>query len=737
MPTQEAPLTEQGTILGTFQYMAPEQLEGLEADARTDIFAFGTTVYEMVTGKRAFEGKSQASLIGAIMSGQPAPIGAVQPVSPPALDHLVTTCLEKDPDERWQAAGDLKRQLTWIAGGGGIVEPAVPQAAAPVPTWRRGLPWSVAAIGLVAAVGLWSTRPVTDAPLTQVRVGVQPADRLGGQSRYVTGRTAFALSADGRTLFFVAGTGDENVMRLYRRDLAEAEAVPVEGTDGGVLPFLSPDEQWVGFWAAGELRKAPTRGGPPVTITALSRQPFAASWGPDDRIVFDQRDGLFQVSADGGTPEVLTEVDPERDEFRHLLPRMLPGGDAVVFTVQKAAFRWDDADVVVQSLSTGTRTVLIENGADARYVDTGHLLFVRLGTLMAVPFDLARLETTGGAVALIEGITQSVNVTNSGFDTGAAQFAVSDSGALVYLPGGIAPDIRARVVWVDREGVEEPLLAEPSSYFSVRLSPDGQRLAYTALGSNGGVWVHDLRRGATTRLSDGAPGYAIWTPDGQHVTFDRIESENPNLFWRTVDGSSPAERLTTSSDFQAPASWSPDGRDLVFTSGNDIRVLRVEGERTDEPLIQIPPFRSMHPALSADGRWLAYASNDTGGYEVYVQPYPGSGGRQQISTQGGRAPAWSPNGRELFYIAPPEGADGQRRMMAVDITTEPTLEAGRPSALFDWLYGGATPVRRYDVSHDGRRFLISVAEEQDPEPRGQLRFILNWHQELLERVPVP
>jgi eukaryotic-like serine/threonine-protein kinase len=421
-PTTSAGLTGEGAILGTLQYMAPEQLEGQAADHRTDIFAFGVVIYEIVTGQRAFAGGSQASLISAIMIGHPAPIAAVQPVSPLALDRLVMTCLEKDPDARWQAAGDL----------------------------------------------------------TQVSVGVQPAARLGGGVRYVTGRTAFTLSADGRTLYFVAGTDADDRGRLYRRDLAEAEAVPIEGTDGGMLPFLSPDEQWVGFWTAGELKKAPTGGGPPVTIAPVSAPPPAgATWGPDDRIVFDQRDGLFQVSADGGTPELLTELDPERDEFRHVLPRMLPGGDAVVFTVQKAAFRWADADVVVQSLSSGERTVLIENGADARYVDTGHLVFVRLGTLMAVPFDLNRLETTGGAVALFEGVTQAANVTNRGFDTGAAQFDVSDSGALVYLPGGIAPDQKTTVLWVDRQGVEEPVLAESSNYFSVRLSPDGERVAYT------------------------------------------------------------------------------------------------------------------------------------------------------------------------------------------------------------------------------------------------------------------
>ncbi len=668
------------------------------------------------------------------MTAQPAPVADLLPVSSPALQRLVSTSLEKGPDERWQSAGDLKRELMWIAGGGGadpeVVAPTVVSEAG----GRRVLPWGLTAAALVTAIGLWSVRPSIDGGLTHVSVGVQPSASLGGQSAYVTGRTAVTVTADGRTLFFVGKADGEVPVQLYRRDLAQPVAVPVEGTEGGFLPFLSPDEQWLGFYAGERLMKAPIGGGLPVEIMRLTRRPSGAHWTPEGVTVFDQNEGLFQIAADGGTPEALTEADPTQDELRHTLPRMLPGGDAVLFTMQRSLFRWDNAQVVVQSLSTGERTVVVENGADARYVDSGHVVFVRSGTLMAVPFDLDRLEATGGAVALIEGVTQATNVLSSDFDTGAAQFALSDVGDLVYLPGGIAPDMTNRVVWVDRRGTEEPVLEELAAYFSVRLSPDGQQLAYTTAGSDAGVWVHDLRRGGTVRLSEGMSIAAIWSPDGRHVAFDWTEFEAPNLFWRLADGSRPAERLSTRDDVEVPGSWSPDGQSLIFASGDALWVLQVE-QRASQVLIGQDAI--LHPELSPDGLWLAYAASDTGRFEVYVQPYPGEGDRVQVSTQGGWSPIWSDNGRELHYIQFAQDQDSPRRMMEVAIDAEPTLEPGRPEAVMDWTYGDSRPVRNYDVSPDGQRFLVMVGEEPEAEPRGHLRLIVNWVEQLKERVPIP
>jgi predicted Ser/Thr protein kinase len=487
-PTESTPAygvttaaTQAGTVLGTFHYMAPEQLEGKEADVRTDLFAFGVMLYEMVTGRRAFTGDSQAGLITAIMTAQPESLtmGATAFESL-ALQRLVTVCLEKDPDERWQSAGDLRRELVWIAGGSGgqptgggtaPLSPVEATSAAPEPAWRRWLPWGLAATAMLVAVGAWTLRPRVDPGRTHVSIGVQPAGQLGGASARVFQNT-LALSADGVSLVFVGAPEDSFDVQLYRRDLHQPEAVPIPGTEGAAQPMLSPDGRWVGFTVARRLFKVDAAGGLPVEIIELRSRPRGVHWTAADTIVFGQQNGIFQVSADGGAPERLTEVDRSAEEYQHTLPRMLPGGEAVLYTVQRALFRWEDADIVVQRIDTGERTVVVEGGADARYVDTGHL---------------------------------------------------------VYLPGGIAPDTESTVSWLDRDGNVARAFDDLAAYGSVRLSPTGERLAYTTTGSNAGVWVRDLRRGVTTQLSDGQSSFAIWTRDGEHVTFDRVDSGVPNL----------------------------------------------------------------------------------------------------------------------------------------------------------------------------------------------------------------
>ena len=739
LPTRDVPLTQQGTILGTFQYMAPEQLEGREADARSDIFALGAVTYEIVSGRRAFTGESQASLIGAIMHAQPEPLSAAGALAPPALDHVVATCLEKDPEARWQTAGDVRRQLAWIQTTSGSSPSVVAAPAAPRADrrgWPGWLPWAVTAVAVtLAAVGFWVGRPGSEAAVTHLSIGAQPAMHVGGDGPAASGRTAMVLSDDGRTLYFAASDSDQGQTRLYRRDLSEPQATVFDGTEGAEMPFLSPDEAWLGYWADGALMKLPTAGGPRVAIVPEAVRLGGAVWGTDGRIVYSApEDGLFEVSADGGTGEPLTTVDPAAGEAQHLLPRLLPGGDDVLFTVQKALFQWDDSQAEVVSRSTGERRVVVENAADARYVGTGHLVFVRMGTLMAAPFDPERLETTGGAVALVDGITQAANVPNSSIDTGAAQFDVSASGDLVYLPGGIVPDQLTTVVWVDREGNEAPLFAEPAVYYSVRLSPDGDQVAYTGVGANGGVWVHDLRRGATTRLSEEQSGSVAWTPDGRQLIFDQTASRTPNLFSRPADGSGPVEQVTTSDEFQGAAGWTPDGRALLFAHGSEIWMRDATAEPREAPVVQIPGFRAVHPALSPDGQWLAYTANDSGRQEVYLQPYPGPGARRQVSAQGGDSPTWSPSGGELFYLARP-AFDDAPRMTVVDIVTEPTLEAGRPRELFDWPYGTGIPIRPWDIDRQGQRFLVSVRPPPEPEPRGHVRLIGNWTEELRARVP--
>ena len=514
--TMSAGLTGEGTILGTLQYMAPEQLEGKEADHRTDIFAFGAVLYEIVTGAKAFEGESQANLMAAILEREAPLMSQRQAVSPPTLDWIVATCLAKQPDSRWQSAGDVDRQLVRLTQDDTTEASAAFTASTPTTAWTQALPW-----GLVAALVLFGVgsalrertgRPTT-AAVARLQIGVQPAERVADQlNRRLVSRTGVVLTSDGRTVIF---TGQQDgTIQLFRRDLAEPMATPMAGTAEAQGPFLSPDGEWVGFWASGELKKAPLAGRPPVTIGETGRL-FGASWGADDRIVFaTENGGLMRVSANGGTPEPLTQLDPDLNHLGHRLPWLLPGGEQVLFTVRDQQHPREALHVVVQSLTTGERQVVVENAADARYVPTGHLAFVRLGVLMAAPFNLETLQITGGTVALEDGIAQAINPSNTEYDTAAAQFAFSDSGSMTFLGGGVDPDRPRALIWIDRRGDAEVLPFELREYLAPRLSPDGRRIAVHDNGADNGIWVGDVVRGAMMRLTiDGTGGFAFWTVD--------------------------------------------------------------------------------------------------------------------------------------------------------------------------------------------------------------------------------
>jgi len=740
------PITEQGVILGTLQYMAPEQVEGKEADARTDIFAFGAVVYEMATGKKAFEGKTQASLIAKILETNPPPISSFQPMTPPALDRLVKRCLAKDPEDRWQTARDLWLELK------SIIERGPEAAAQPAPVERgRLLRWMLlSAIACLAAAGftgvaVWHLKPSKQpAEVARTLVNSTPADRFSPPRPT---RTAVALSPNGKHLVFSATKG--GTQQLYLRDMDRSEGTPIAGTENSNSPFFSPDGQWLGFWqgtvavgAIGELKKVPLGGGPAVTLCKTGLL-YGASWGTDDTVVFaSQYDGgLWRVSGGGGTPQPLTTVDTKRGEFGHRLPQMLPGGQAVLFTAIKARYRWDDAQIVVRSLVTNEQKVLIEGAADARYVPTGHLVYVREGTLMAVPFNLERLETTGSPVGILEGVMQDVNTTSSSGDTGAAQFSISDSGSLVYMPGGVA-DREVSAVWVSRDGKTEPIPIPLRSFLVPRFSPDGQQLVLTSTTGmmTQNVATYGIKRGALSALTTaGQNMMAVWTPDGKRVTFGSSAAGPLNLFWKPADGSGPAERLTTSEHNQRPSSWSPDGKTLAFLeiisdTHADIWTLSLEnGVAKTRPLVQSPSLKRW-AEFSPDGRWLAYVSNESGRDEVYVQPYPGPGFRLQVSTEGGIEPAWSHSGREMFYVIP--NPNGTMKMMAVDVALQPKFTVGRPHLLFEGRFAASTYLRNYDVASDDRRFIMIQAKEQAQEPSLTEMFLVqNWFEELKQKVP--
>ncbi|MFY9529704.1 MAG: protein kinase [Candidatus Acidiferrales bacterium] len=726
LPTANDPLTAQGTMVGTLQYMAPEQLEGKEVDARTDIFAFGAVVYEMATGKRAFEGKSQASVIGAILKDDPPPISSLQPMTPPALDRVVKRCLAKDPDERCQNAKDLTDELKWIAEGGSQIALTPVAAAKGIRALgRRALILSTGALSLVAAitgVAVWNLKPSPSPPpkpVSRFTITLPPSQRLAG----LESGPAVALSPDGTHLVYVAAQG--GTQQLYLRAMDSLEARPIPDTEGAINPFFSPDGQWVGFFADQKLKKVSVSGGAALTLgdATLPRGP---SWSSHGMIAFAPTNVsvLQQVSDAGGTPQPLTRL--EKGDVSQRWPEFLPGGKAVLFATGPSAINFTNAQVAVQSLGTGERRNLIQGGTYPRYASSGHLLYTQGGSLMAVPFDPQRLAVTGAAVPVLEGVLQSSS-------SGAAQYSLSATGSLVYVAGGVQAEQR-RLVWVSRNGAEQPLAAPVHAYVNPRLSPDGRRVAVVIAEQETQVWLYDLSRETLTRFTfEGNTNLnPAWTLDGKRIAFNSNKEGPRNVFWQLADGSGGLERLTTSEYPHVPSSWSPDGQLLAFievnpTTGLDIWVLRL-GDRKAQPFLRTR-FNETSPRFSPDGRWLAYISDESGRYEIYVQPYPGPGGKWQISTEGGTEPVWNPNGRELFY----RSGD---KMMAVDIASQPSFAAGTPRMLFEGQYEptpATTP--NYDSPPDGQRFLMLKPVEQAQAAPTQMNVVLNWFEELKRRVP--
>ncbi len=741
LPTAKDPLTAQGTLLGTLQYMAPEQVEGNEVDARTDIFAFGAVVYEMATGKKGFEGKTQASLIAKILETDPPPMSSLQPMTPPMLDRIVRKCLAKEPDKRWQAAGDICDELRWIAEGGSQVAPASTAAVNELRTLGRRMQIFMLVGALLLGAFLtglvvWKLQPATPLPVTRTVINLPPGQQFAG----LDSGPAFTLSLDGTRLAYVAR--QDGTQQIYLRAMDSLESKPVPGTEGAVSPFFSPDGQWLGFFAGGTLKKVSVSGGAALALGNVG-YPYGVSWGSRGMIAFAPAivSPLLQIPDAGGASQPLTRL--AKGDVAQRWPEFLSGDQAVLFASGPSGLNFTNAQVVVQTLGKGERRNLVQTGTHPHYALSGHLVYVQGGSLVAAPFDLQRLTVTGAAVPVVEGVLQSPT-------TGAAQYSFSNTGSLVYVPGGIQ-SAESRLVWVSRNGAEQALPAPPRPYRFPRLSPDGRRVSVTIAEQETQVWLYDLVRETLTRLTfEGNQNYnSIWTPDGKRIAFESNKEGPMNIFWQLADGSGGLERLTTSEYLNAPISWSPDGRLLAFievnpTTGVDIWVLQMgdpsatSGQapsaatgqgRKAQPFLRTP-FNENTARFSPDGRWLAYVSDESGRVEVYVQPYPGPGGKWQISTEGGTEPVWNPNGRELFYRA-------GDKMMAVDIATQPGFAAGTPRKLFEGRYELApVPINNYDVSPDGQRFLMVKPTEQEQAAPTQINVVLNWFEELKRRVPV-
>jgi serine/threonine-protein kinase len=526
-----------------------------------------------------------------------------------------------------------------------------------------------------------------------------------------------AISPDGRWIAYVAE--QDSTRQLFLRKIDQFAVTPIQGTEGAYSPFFSPDSQWICFFADAKLKKVSLLGGKPTPLCDTQSPTGGGTWGPEDVIIFGSV-GLKQVSAKGGKPEAITTLDSGRGEYSHVEPEFLPDGRAVLFTIYDGSV--NALYIMVKDLETNKQFPIIEGGRSAHFVPSGHLVYAQGGSLLAAPFDLKKLEITGPSVAVLEGLKM-------------IPFSFSKNGSLVYVEGSERSRERM-LVWVDRQGKARPVTEIRRRFVGPRISPDGRRLAmWVEEKQSIHVWIYDFAHDTMTPLtSEGRNFTCLWTPDGKRVTFNssRPGVAGVNLFWKLADGSGPKELLFQSQYNKAPLSWTPDGKVLLFHQrsdpplGFDIWKLPIEGDRKPVPLLD-SPSNERWPAISPDGQWLAYVSDKSGRNEVYVTPFPGPGGHRQISTQGGRDPAWAHDGRELFY------RNGEK-MMAVDIVTEPEFTPANPRMLFEgkYLFGGFA--RSYDITPDDQQFVMVKASEQESPPT-QINVVLNWFEELKRLVP--
>jgi Tol biopolymer transport system component len=710
-----APPTAHGMVIGTIQYMAPEQVEGREADARSDIFAFGALVYEMVTGKRAFDGRSAASVIGVILKDHPPPLSAHQPLSPPMLDRVVATCLAKDPDDRWQTARDLVRSLKWINEGARLEPaPAVRVTRANAVGLVGWILAGVLLLGFVALAIPYYRRPVAEIRVTRFPV-LPPADAtFPGFPSFLT------ASPDGTHLAFIVVTADGK-RQLWMRALDSLRSEPVAETEGADQPFWSPDSRFVAFFADGKLRKVDISGGRPQTIceTAPAR---SGAWNRDGVIVFTPGSGagLFRVSAAGGTPSPLTKLDRSRGESDHLWPQFLPDGHRFVYLARSS--QAENTGVYLGSLDSEDRRLLMKVDSNVAYAPPGYLIFQREGTLMAQSFDPTRAQLGGEALSVANDVGYSTA-------NGRGAFAVSETGMIAYRNG--LSSARSDVAWFDRTGKRLASLdvsdANPDSW----LSPDERSVALSRgdqkTGTN--IWLVNLTSSTSSRFTFdvGIDDLPLWSPDGTHIVFASNRRGSFDLYRKASSGAGQEEVLLASSNDKYASDWSRDGRFIAYytpgTKGDfDLWILPLFGERKSMPFARTP-FDERNARFSPDGRWIAYVSNESGRYEVYVQPFlPASGGKWQISTTGGYQPRWRGDGKELFYI----GADG--KVMSVSVVADGGFKVGVSKALFQTHLDPAALVndRNYAVTNDGQRLLITTSLGSS----APITVVLNWQSAL-------
>jgi len=736
-PTLSNLSTQQGVILGTAAYMSPEQARGKPVDKRADIWAFGVVLYEMLTGRSLFSGDDVSQTLARVLERQP-DFSALPPNLHPRIRLLLERCLEKDPKNRYGVIGDARVDIEKVLADPSGVLVQMTMGAEPKIKLREMLPWVAVAIILTAIIiglAVWKLKPTPPQEPGQVMRFEYELPEGQQLNTNIGSGNLLAVSLDGSQ--FVYGTTEG----FYLRRVTDTASFQ---------PFFSPDGQWIGYWSRSEnkLKKVAISGGTPVALCDTGMTFNGGNWDSDNTIVYaDSRSGdILRISANGGTPESLMKGIPVKTQegVSPSAPQMLPDGKTILFS-NLLDRMGSNSQIVVQSLKSGERKIVIESGSDARYLPTGHIVYWLLTddtwSLFAVPFDLDKLEVTGGPVSMLE-------------DVEACAF--SDSGTLVYVTGmvggggtvaeslGFAPQSNQRtLVWVDRKGKEEPLAAQPNEYCSPTISPDGTKVAIT-IGYSGGsadIWIWDIVRETMTRLTfNGAGEYPLWSLDGQRIVFWSLDTEA--VYWKAADGTGEDEKIgSVPGSAVLPWSWSSDGKTLVMkqgspTVGDNIGSISMEGDHEWKPLLQ-EKYNEDQPQISPDGRWMAYMSNESGKNEIYVRPFPDvNKGRWQISTVGGSDPLWSPNAREIFYRNGDE-------VMAVAVETEPTFKAGKPETLFRGTYIPFSPLEGnpWDISLDGKRFLMlkevaSTGEPAAAEDRQKINIVVNWFEELKQRVPV-
>ncbi|MEI6669877.1 MAG: protein kinase [Acidobacteriota bacterium] len=714
-PTTGPPLTGQGTILGTLHYMAPEQLEGKEVDARADIFSFGALVYEMVTGKKTFDGTSPASVIGAILKDEPPAMSAAQPVSPAMLDRTIMTCLAKNPDDRWQTASDLRRELTWIGQSGGAdVGPRVSAAGVGL---RARTGWVAAAILAVLfvcasalATALWSRTPTGDEPPMRFRFDLPATAKSGGNGWNPR------VSPDGRQIVFAATTGDGKTL-LWVRALDSLTARSLPGTDGADMPFWSPDSRSIGFGAGGKIKRISPSGGIPETVCDVGLDLRGSAWNADGVIVFGTaggEGGLSRVAASGGTPVSVTTLDKSHGENSHRWPEFLPDGRHFLFTVRSEQPEYHG--IYVGSIDSPVRKRVIGALSNVGIAPPDFLIFYRDGNLFSQRFDPGALDVVGDPALVAQGVAYTLG-------TAAAAFSVSNSGLLIYSSAFDTPG-RA-LAWMDRRGRQLALAGEG---YAPAISPDGSRVAALRIDPRTGtsdVWVVDGARGVDTAVTR-HPAYdedPVWSPDGTRLVFASQREGPKKIYEKSVGSGIPETRILDSTTNNRPMDWTADGRFIVYLSqmsgsGMVLWALPMAGDRQPVSIVGSGVAASQGH-VSKDSRWIAYSSNESGRSEIYVQAFPAGAKAWTISSAGGSDPRWRRDGKELFYLA----SDGKLMAVSVAAAQTSTPQFGAPVALFDT---GMSDAQRagplYDVSPDGQRFILPVGADRALP----ITVVVNW-----------